>query len=222
MDGPKLRRAVCRTLPPDTQREVLRAWELAIDRTAAYVSYRVVLATLSAVVHGVAFKALGVPFALSLAIWVGLVSQFIPTVGTYLAGIVPIAIALGEDPATALKVLVLILVYQQVENYVISPPLSARTMKIHPALGFVSAIGGVALIGPLGALLALPVVATVQSFLAIYVPRNRLVEDDLLSDQGGPTGDTLDEDPRAVAGDKARRKAPAKKAPVKKAAAKKG
>ena len=66
-------------------------------------------------------------------------------------------------------------------------------MKIHPALGFVSAIAGVALIGPLGALLALPVVATVQSFFTVYVPRNRLVEDDLLSDQGGPTGETLDQ-----------------------------
>jgi predicted PurR-regulated permease PerM len=100
---------------------------------------------------------------------------------------VPVAIALGEDPRTALWVLIFIVVYQQVENYVVSPVLSARTMKVHPALGFVSAIGGVALIGPLGALLALPIVATVQSFLAVYVPRHDIVEDDLLSDEGGST-----------------------------------
>jgi predicted PurR-regulated permease PerM len=192
MDGPRMRRAVCSLMPPARQREVLRALEIAIDRTAAYVYYRVILATISAVVHGVALHFLGVPFAVSLGIWVGLVSQFVPTVGTYIAGIVPIAIALGEGPHTALYVFVFIAIYQQIENYVISPPLSAHTMKIHPALGFIAAIAGVALIGPIGALLALPIVATVQSFLAVYVPRHEVVEDDLLSDEGGVTGDPED------------------------------
>jgi predicted PurR-regulated permease PerM len=186
MDGPRMRRAVCSTLPADKQREVLRAWEIAIDRTASYVYYRVVLAVLSATVHAIALGLLDVPFAVTLGIWVGLVSQFIPTVGTYIAGTLPLAVALAQSPRTALYVLVFIVVYQQVENYVISPPLSARTMKIHPALGFVAAIGGVALIGPIGALLALPIVATVQSFLAVYVPRHEIVEDDLLLDEGGP------------------------------------
>jgi len=183
-DGPRMRRAVCSMLPAAKQREVLRAWEIAIDRTASYVYYRVVLAVISAVVHSVAFALLDVPFAMTLGIWVGLVSQFVPTVGTYLAGLLPLAIALAESPRTALWVFVLILVYQQVENYVISPPLSAKTMKIHPAVGFVAAIAGVALIGPLGALLALPVVATVQAFLAVYVPRHDVVEDELLEDDG--------------------------------------
>lgn len=169
-DGPRMRRAVCSRLPPAKQREVLRAWEIAIDRTAGYVYYRVVLAVVSALVHAVALALLDVPFAMTLGIWVGLVSQFVPTVGTYIAGTLPIAVALAENPRTALYVLAFIVVYQQVENYVLSPPLSARTMKIHPAVGFVAAIGGVALIGPLGALLALPVVATVQSFLAVYLP----------------------------------------------------
>jgi predicted PurR-regulated permease PerM len=191
-DGPRMRRAVCSLLPPDKQREVLRAWDIAIDRTAAYVSYRVILATLSAVVHGIALHLFDVPFAASLGIWVGVVSQFIPTVGTYLAGIVPIAIALSENPRTALWVLIFIVIYQQVENYVISPPLSARRMKVHPAIGFVSAIGGVALIGPLGALLALPIVATVQSFLSEYVPRHEVVDDELLEDHGTPNGDPDD------------------------------
>jgi predicted PurR-regulated permease PerM len=214
-DGPMMRRAVCRMLPPDTQREVLRAWEIAIDRTAAYVYYRVILATVSAAVHGVALALLDVPFAVSLGLWVGLVSQFVPTVGTYIAGTVPIAVALAESPRTALWVLLFIVIYQQVENYVISPPLSARTMKIHPALGFVAAIGGVALIGPVGALLALPVVATVQSFVTVYVPRHDIVEDELLSDHGGPTADPdeAEEAEREAAEEQAEQEAAAKTAP---------
>ncbi len=183
-DGPRLRRAVCSLLPPARQREVLRAWEIAIDRTASYVYYRGALAVLSTTVHWVAFTLLDVPFAFTLALWVGVVSQFIPTVGTYLAGGLPIAVALGQSPRTALLTLVVIVIYQQIENYVISPPLSARTMRIHPALGFIAAIAGVALLGPVGALLALPIVATVQSFASTYLTRHAVVDSDLLDDSG--------------------------------------
>jgi predicted PurR-regulated permease PerM len=181
-DGPKMRRAVCSLLPPRHQREVLRAWEIAIDRTASYVYYRTALAVLSTAAHAIAFSVLDVPFAVTLGLWVGVVSQFIPTVGTYLAGALPLAVALGESPRTALYTLIFIAIYQQVENYLISPPLSARTMRIHPAVGFIAAIGGVALVGPVGALLALPVVATVQSFLSTYLTRHAVIDNDLLDE----------------------------------------
>ena len=181
-DGPRLRRSVCSLLPPRQQEEVLRAWEIAIDRTAGYVYYRTALALLSCLVHAIAFALLGVPFAATLAIWVGFVSQFIPTIGIYLAGLLPIAVALGEDPRTALLTLAVIVVYQQVENYVLAPPLSAHTMRIHPALGFVAAIAGVALVGPVGALLALPVVATAQSVVSVYLRRHDLVDNALVED----------------------------------------
>ena len=65
-------------------------------------------------------------------------------------------------PRTALLTLAFIVIYQQVENYILSPPLSAHTMRT-PALGLVAAIAGVALVGPIGALLALAVVATLPS-----------------------------------------------------------
>jgi len=181
-DGPAMRRAVCSVLPAARQREVLRAWDIAIDRTASYVAYRVTLAVLSAVVHAVLLTLLDVPSAIALGVWVGVVSQFLPAVGTYLAGVLPVVVALTQSPGTALWVLVFIAVYQQVENYVISPPLSARTMKVHPAAGFIAALSGLALFGPIGALLALPVVATAQSFLSTYVVRFTPVQDELLED----------------------------------------
>jgi len=181
-DGPMMRRAVCSVLPAARQREVLRAWDIAIDRTASYVVYRVTLAALSAVVHVVGFSLLDVPSAVALGLWVGAVSQFIPAVGVYLAGVLPVVVALTQSPRTSLYVLILVVIYQQIENYVISPPLSSRTMKVHPAIGFIAALSGLALFGPIGALLALPVVATVQSFASTYVVRHPIVDDDLLDD----------------------------------------
>ncbi|HVE63522.1 MAG TPA: AI-2E family transporter [Mycobacteriales bacterium] len=181
-DGPKMRRAVCRLLPAGKQREVLRAWDIAIDATASYVIYRVTLAVLSAVVHVIGFSLLDVPSAVALGLWVGAISQFIPAVGVYLAGVLPVVVALTQSPRTSLYVLILVVVYQQIENYLISPPLSSRTMKVHPAIGFIAALAGLALFGPIGALLALPVVATAQSFASSYVVRHPIVDNDLLDD----------------------------------------
>lgn len=181
-DGPRMRRAVCSLLPAARQREVLRAWDIAIDSTASYVVYRVTLAILSAVVHVAVLTALDVPSAVALGVWVGVVSQFLPAVGTYLAGVLPVAVALTQSSRTALLVLAFVVTYQQVENYVISPPLSARTMKVHPAAGFIAALCGLAMFGPIGALLALPVVASVQSFSSTYLVRYRVVDNELLED----------------------------------------
>jgi predicted PurR-regulated permease PerM len=87
-DGPRLRRTVCSVLPPQRQQVALRVWELAIESTSGYVG-----------------------------LWVGLVSQFVPTVGTYLAGALPGLIALLNQPLDAVWVLAFIVVYQQFENY---------------------------------------------------------------------------------------------------------
>ena len=68
------------------------------------------------------------PYPLALGLWVGLVSQFVPSVGTYLAGALPVLIALPNQPLDALWVLAFIVVYQQFENMVLSPRITSRTM----------------------------------------------------------------------------------------------
>ena len=85
-DGPRLRRTVCSRLPPARQERVLHAWELAITKTGGYLYSRALLALLSAFFHWIVFQAIGTPAPVALALWVGLVSQFLPVVGTYLAG----------------------------------------------------------------------------------------------------------------------------------------
>ncbi|MFB4303846.1 AI-2E family transporter [Actinomadura sp. NTSP31] len=169
--GPQLRRQVCSLLPPRRQREVLRAWEIAIGKTGGYIYSRALLALISGVAHYVALAGLGVPYAATLALWVGVVSQFIPAVGTYLAGAVPVLIALTRSPATALWILLFIVAYQQVENYLLQPRITARTLDMHPAVAFGLVLAGVAVAGPVGALVALPFGASVQAFAGAYVRR---------------------------------------------------
>ena len=119
---------------------------------------------------------LGVPYWLLLAIWTGLVSQFIPTIGTYLAIVLPALIALAEQPRDALWVVIFGTLYQQIENYLLAPHVTSRTVFIHPAVAFGAVIAGVALFGPLGGLVAIPVVAAIEAVVQTYWHRYELVD----------------------------------------------
>ncbi|MEU7189396.1 AI-2E family transporter [Streptomyces sp. NPDC045470] len=176
-DGPRLRRALCSVLPPSRQAEVLRAWEIAVAKTGGYLYSRGLMALISGIAHYVLLEILGVPYAPALGMWVGLVSQFIPTIGTYLAGALPILIAFTVNPWYALWVFGFVVVYQQFENYLLQPRITAKTVDIHPAVAFGSVIAGTALMGAVGALIAIPATATLQAFLGAYVKRYEITDD---------------------------------------------
>ncbi|WP_328768243.1 AI-2E family transporter [Streptomyces sp. NBC_00286] len=176
-DGPRLRRALCSVLPPARQAEVLRAWEIAVNKTGGYIYSRGLMALISGIAHYILLETLEVDYAPVLAVWVGLVSQFIPTIGTYLAGALPMLIAFTVNPWYALWVMIFVVVYQQFENYVLQPKLTARTVDVHPAVAFGSVIAGTALLGAVGALIAIPAVATLQAFLGAYVKRYDVTDD---------------------------------------------
>ena len=178
-DGPRFRRAVCSIVPPRRQREVLSAWEVAIDKTGGYLYSRLLLAVINAAFTFVVLQVLGVPFALPLAIWQGFVSQFIPVVGTYIAAAVPLLVALLEDPWAALFFTIFVLVYQQIENYLLAPRITARTMQLHPAVAFGAALAGGSINGLLGAFIALPAAAVIQATVSTYLTRHEVIESEL-------------------------------------------
>ncbi|CAM5326973.1 AI-2E family transporter OS=Streptomyces aurantiogriseus OX=66870 GN=GCM10010251_45980 PE=3 SV=1 [Streptomyces aurantiogriseus] len=176
-DGPRLRRALCSVLPPARQAEVLRAWEIAVDKTGGYLYSRGLMALISGGAHYILLQGLGIPYAPVLAVWVGVVSQFIPTIGTYLAGALPMLIAFTVSPLYAVWVLIFVVVYQQFENYMLQPKLTSKTVDIHPAVAFGSVVAGTALLGAVGALISIPAVATLQAFLGAYVKRYDVTDD---------------------------------------------
>jgi predicted PurR-regulated permease PerM len=178
-DGPKLRRFICSRLTPARQERVLAAWELAGNKTGGYLYSRALLALLSTIFHWIVFQSLGTPAPLALALWVGVVSQFLPVVGTYLAGILPVLLTFLDSPIKALIVLIAIVVYQQIENYLFSPRITARTMELHPALAFGSALAGAAVLGAVGAVLALPAAAMGQAIVNDWGDRHQVIKNEL-------------------------------------------
>lgn len=200
-DGPRLRRLICSVLPPTRQVEVLRVLDLATDKTGAYISSRLVLAVISGVFHWVVFAVLDLPSAVALALWVGVISQFIPTLGTYLAGVLPALVAVGDDPTKAIWVIVAVIAYQQIENYLLQPRITAQTLDLHPAVSIGAVLAGTTLFGAAGALMALPFVATASGFFAAYIARHDLVEDRLeIEGAGFDVGRAIDIDDPGVSG----------------------
>jgi predicted PurR-regulated permease PerM len=178
-DGPRLRRAICSRLRPEHQRHVLSAWELAITKTGGYLYSRALLATVSALFHWIVFEAADIDAPIPLALWVGLVSQFLPVVGTYIAGLLPVLITFLDSAPKAAVVLGFIVVYQQLENYFFAPRITARTMELHPAVAFGAALAGFELLGAAGAVLALPAAAMLQAISGEWGQRHVVIDDEL-------------------------------------------
>ena len=100
-------------------------------------------------------------------------------VGTYIAAAVPLLVALLEDPWKALWFLIFVIIYQQIENYLLAPRITAKTMQLHPAVAFGAALAGGSISGLLGAFMALPAAAVIQSTISTYLKRHEVVETEL-------------------------------------------
>ncbi|MDI9976415.1 AI-2E family transporter [Rhodococcus sp. IEGM 1307] len=175
--GPALRRTISSWFPARQQRAISVVWEISVEKAGGYVVSRLILAAVSSVATGIFLVAIGVPYWLPLALWTGIVSQFVPTLGTYLAIALPAIIAAASQPMDGVWVIVFGTVYQQIENYVLHPRITSATVSIHPAVAFGSVIVGASLFGPVGALVSVPVVAAIQALVETYGRRYELVAD---------------------------------------------
>jgi predicted PurR-regulated permease PerM len=183
-DGPQFRRGVLSLMRPERQRDILQAWEIAIEKTGGYFYSRLVIAVISTVATFIALEVLRVPFALPLALWMGVISAFLPVVGTYIGAALPVLIAFLHGVLTGIIVLAFLVLFQQFLDYLVAPRVSQRTMALHPAVAIGAVIVGASLLGPVGAFLALPVAATLQASISTYLHRYEVVDSDLTRGSG--------------------------------------
>jgi len=139
------------------------------DAISGYVFGNFVISVLAGLVTYITLRVLGVPFALPLAILFGFF-DLIPLVGATLGGIlVGIVVAFAVAFPIGLIVWVIVLVvYQQIENNLIQPFVYGKAVQLHPLIVIVAILIGAALLGILGALLAIPAAAAVQAVVRDY------------------------------------------------------
>jgi len=164
---------------PEKQQQII-GWTMtqAVEQTGGYFYSRLILMLINGIGFFITMVAVGLPVlvALPTAIFAGFVSEFIPAVGTYIGGALPVLLALGiEGFAQGLIVLAYVLIYQQIENYYLSPKLSSETMTLNGGVAFGAALAGGAIAGPMGAFMALPAAALITSFLSHYRTAHEVV-----------------------------------------------
>ncbi|MGW5242151.1 AI-2E family transporter [Monashia sp. NPDC004114] len=175
-DSPRLRRWIARLFPPRQQEIFDVASGLAVKKTGGYVSARLVLAGICGSLSSLFMLIIGMDYWLALGIWTGLVAQFVPTIGTYIAIALPVFVGLvGPEPWQGLALLAFALVYQQIENVTIEPKISADAVDVHPAVSFAAVMFGAALFGVAGAFVAVPIAALVLALFEIYSRKYELL-----------------------------------------------
>jgi predicted PurR-regulated permease PerM len=179
-EASSFRRAVLAWFPERRQDELLRIWETAIEKTGGYFYSRFLLAVINGSLFYIVLRLIEAPGAAPLAVFQGVVAAFIPMIGTYIAAIVPLVLVfLTVGPWGALVVLAYELIYQQIENYLISPKIQGKAMKLHPAVAFGAALAGGLLGGLLWAFLALPFAATIQASATMWFELHPVVDSEL-------------------------------------------
>jgi predicted PurR-regulated permease PerM len=168
---PQLQRGLLSWFAPDRQQRLSWTIDQAVTQVGGYLYSRLLLTAINGIGFFVVMVVVGVPIGLAipLAVFGGFISEFIPTIGTYLGAAIPIALTAAMQGIVAgFIVLGYAVVYQQIENYWLSPRISAKTMELNGGLAFGAVLAGAALFGPIGAFMALPVAALIVSFIKNY------------------------------------------------------
>jgi predicted PurR-regulated permease PerM len=161
--------AMIRSRPPAERERLRRSLDNMASAVAGYVAGALLIALIAGVATYVVLLILGVPFRGPLALIAGLFS-LIPLVGATIAAVLIGLVTVFEDfPTTTIIWSVWAIVYQQIENHVIQPQIQKRTVHVHPFITIVAVLFGASLLGVLGALIAIPVAASIQILLREYV-----------------------------------------------------
>jgi predicted PurR-regulated permease PerM len=165
IEMPKLREAAASVLMPGTADRVLRVWEQITRTISRWAIGALVVAVIAGTVQGVTAALLGSSYALALGLIAGLL-DLIPNIGSTIAAVVLVPVIFAEEGAVnALIMLVVIIGYQQVENNLVTPTVMGRATDISAFLVILGVLVFGSLLGVLGALVAVPVTASIQIIL---------------------------------------------------------
>ncbi|WP_369797513.1 AI-2E family transporter [Nocardia sp. CNY236] len=154
---------VTKIVPTQHRERVRTAGQLGFGTLVGFVRATVVVAAVDAIGIGAGLVVLGVPLALPLASLV-FIGAFIPIIGAFLAGFIAVFIALvTKGLVTALIVLGVIIAVMQLEGHVLQPLLLGRAVSIHPLAVVLAIAAGVVVGGIAGGLLAVPLVAVMNT-----------------------------------------------------------
>jgi predicted PurR-regulated permease PerM len=163
---PGIANAVLRQIPPERRPRVERAAHHLNRTIGGYVAGNLVISLICGAVTLASLYALGVPYSLALAVFMA-VFDLIPLVGATIGSFVVIASGfIFVDVQAGIILFVIVNVYQQVENHLLQPLIYSRTVQIPSLTVMLGVLCGGAMLGLVGALLAIPIAGTIQAVAA--------------------------------------------------------
>ena len=160
------------SLPNNVSTSIDQVWTIGVSKAGGFIVAKVILGVLASIVLSVSFLIIGLPSPIALGVAAGILSQLIPVVGTFLGGLVPFIASISLGTTAMIATVMVLFIYQIVENYLVSPRVTKSTMEIHPAIAVFATLFGAYTLGGVGAILALPVAATVQGVIGTVL-KNR-------------------------------------------------
>jgi predicted PurR-regulated permease PerM len=173
LDLPRLRHGVVRLFTVDRRVRYAAMVDIVVDKVGTYMMGRLTIGLIGGVVAGIALAALGIPYALPLAILIGLL-DVIPLLGHPVGTVIAVLVALVTVPLwpTTVALVAILLAYQQFENYLIAPRVLSQSVEISSAAVLLATLVGAATLGLVGALMAIPIAAAVKVLLVQQIDQH--------------------------------------------------
>lgn len=168
---PSMKRQAYRLVPATRRERVTLLTDEILTRIGGFVSGAFTVAFIAALTSYVFLRIVDVPYALVLAIVVGLL-DLVPLIGATIGAVIVSLIGFTESAAVGIACVVFYVAYQQFENYVVYPRVMRRAVDVPAAVTVVAVLLGGALLGVVGALLAIPIAAAVLLVVRqVAIPR---------------------------------------------------
>jgi predicted PurR-regulated permease PerM len=161
IDEPRLRRWVGGLLYRGDRERFLQVTDRIIQTTSRYMLGNLAISVVCGTVYGVTAVILDVPYPLALAV-IAAIFDLIPNIGATIAGIIVALAALSVSPAAFVVFLIVMVVYQQLENYVLQPTIIGKAARISGFTVLASVLAFGALFGVIGAIIGVPIAAGIQ------------------------------------------------------------
>ena len=161
LEAPAIISSFLSLLSPERSVQVRRIGQDAARAVTGYMAGNLAISVIAGMVTWIFLTIIDVPFGGVLGLWVGF-ADLLPLVGATIGAIPTIAIAFLHSTGAGIAVVVMYVVYQQLENHILQPVIMSRTVHLNPLGVLLSVLVGVELAGFVGALLAIPAAGAVQ------------------------------------------------------------
>jgi predicted PurR-regulated permease PerM len=161
LEAPGIIAAFLAVLSAEHRQQVRRIGQDAARAVTGYMAGNLLISAVAGTVTYVALRVAGVPFANVLGLWVGF-ADLLPLVGATLGAVPTVLIAFLHSTSSGVAMLMVYIVYQQIENHVLQPVVMSKTVQLNPLLVLLSVLVGVELANLVGALLAIPAAGVLQ------------------------------------------------------------